>query len=318
MVSCITNYLTSSWVKRIGSTPSGFPNQEQIHINALYCNMPQCKTAGHIIRNINQPRVECMANVNNKVEQIHHLIPTTTLPPQRTFFRSLRSKRELFDFVGRISKSLFGTTISDDINTLQIHMNTLNNNIKLAKAMAQQDRHLSFFILTVDKRFNNIMAAVQESHQDTVALSDLARRSMDALDHYFVILSQLILKQTNASAQLGKELVHIKLGIHDLVNGKLSPFILPKAALQSSIRQVQDIISDKFPQFYLSHIDPLYYYYLGDFYFIRLLSHLYLTLKVPISPYLHPVSLYKVYSFPVPINSSSNHALNSWTLQNIF
>lgn len=104
--------------------------------------------------------------------------------------------------------------------------------------MAQQDRHLSFFILTVDKRFNNIMAAVQENHQDTVALSDLARRSLDALDHYFVILSQLILKQTNASAQLGKELVHIKLGIHDLVNGKLSPFILPKAALQSSIRQV--------------------------------------------------------------------------------
>lgn len=102
MVSCITNYLTSSWVKRIGSTPSGFPNQEQIHINALYCNMPQCKTAGHIIKTINQPRVECIANVNTTVEQIHHLIPTTTLPPQRTFFRSLRSKRELFDFVGTI------------------------------------------------------------------------------------------------------------------------------------------------------------------------------------------------------------------------
>lgn len=210
--------------------------------------MPQCKTAGHIIKTINQPRVECIANVNNTVEQIHHLIPTTTLPPQRTFFRSLRSNRGLFDFVGRISKSLFGTAISDDINTLQIHMQTLNNNnIKLAKAKAQQDRHLSFFILTVDKRFNNIMAAVQENHQDAVALPDLARRSLDALDHDFVILSQLILKQTNTSAHLGEELVHIKLGIHDLVKGKLSPFILPKAALQSSIRQVQDIISDKFP-----------------------------------------------------------------------
>lgn len=127
-------------------------------------------------------------------------------------------------------------------------MQTLNNNnIKLAKAMAQQDRHLSFLILTVDKRFNNIMAAVKENHQDAVALSDLARRSLDALDHDFVILSQLILKQTNTSAHLGEELVHIKLGIHDLVKGKLSPFILPKAALQSSIRQVQDIISDKFP-----------------------------------------------------------------------
>lgn len=62
------------------------------------------------------------------------------------------------------------------------------------------------------------MPAVQENHQDAVALSDLAYRSLDALDNDFVILSQLILKQTNASAQLGKELEHIKLGIHDRVH----------------------------------------------------------------------------------------------------
>lgn len=97
--------------------------------------------------------------------------------------------------------------------------------------MAQQDQHLSSFISTVDKRFNNIIEAVQKNHQDAVALSDLAHRSMDALDHEFVILSQLILKQTNASIQLGKELEHIKLGIHDLVKRKLSPFILQKVAL---------------------------------------------------------------------------------------
>lgn len=64
------------------------------------------------------------------------------------------------------------------------------------------------------------MPAVQENHQDAVALSDLAYRSLDALDNDFVILSQLILKQTNASAQLGKELEHIKLGIHERVKGK--------------------------------------------------------------------------------------------------
>lgn len=65
------------------------------------------------------------------------------------------------------------------------------------------------------------MPAVQENHQDAVALSDLAYRSLDALDNDFVILSQLILKQTNASAQLGKELEHIKLGIHDRVKKQL-------------------------------------------------------------------------------------------------
>ena len=48
------------------------------------------------------------------------------------------------------------------------------------------------------------MAAIQKNHQDAVAVSELAHRSMDALDHDFVILGQLIIQQTNVSAQLKK------------------------------------------------------------------------------------------------------------------
>lgn len=80
---------------------------------------------------------------------------------------------------------------------------------------------------------------------------------MDALDHEFLILSELIIKQTNVSAQLEKELEHIKLGLHDLMKGKLSPFLLTPHILKSSIDQVQSIISDKFPKFHISNKDPL-------------------------------------------------------------
>lgn len=131
---------------------------------------------------------------------------------------------------------------------------------------------------------------------------------MDALEHEFVILNELTLKQTNVSAQLEKELEHMKLGIHDLVKGKLSPFLLSPHVLQSSLRQVQDIITTKFPQFHISHKDPLYYYSHGDFLFTRHHSHLFLTLKIPISSFLQPIAMYKLYSFTVPINSSSQHA----------
>lgn len=55
--------------------------------------------------------------------------------------------------MGKIAKSLFGTATSDDIATLQRHMQTLNNNnsIQLTKAMAHQDQHLSSFIDAVSK-----------------------------------------------------------------------------------------------------------------------------------------------------------------------
>lgn len=183
-----------------------------------------------------------------------------------------------------------------------------NNNVKLAEAMANQDQHLSSFINTVDKSFSNVMAAIQKNHQDAVAISELAHRSIDALDHEFVILGQLIIQQTNVSAQLEKELEHIKLELHDLVKGKLSPFLLPPHVLKSSIHQVQNIITEKFQHFQISNIDPLFYYSFGEFIFARLHSHLYLTRKILISSFRLPLSVFKVYSFPVPLNSTSNHA----------
>lgn len=295
------------------------PLPKKIHLQELYCNMPQCKTAGHIIKSLNSLRMQCMASVNSTVHHIHELIPTTELPAAKRYIGMSRSKRGLFDFVGKISKSLFGTATSDDIATLQRHMQTLNNNnIQLAKAMAHQDQHLSSFIDAVDKRFNNVMSAILKNHQDAVALSDLAHRSMDALDHEFIILTQLIIKQTNVSAQLEKELEHIKLGLHDLVKGKLSPFLLTPHILRSSILQVQDIITNNFPHFHVANKDPLYYYSRGEFLFTRRHSHLYLTLKIPISPFQQPMTMYRVYSYPVPVNSSSNHATQLIDLPSYF
>lgn len=283
------------------------PLPKKIHLHELYCNMPQCKTAGHIVKSLNSLRMQCMASVNSSVHHIHKLIPTTELPAAKRYIGTSRSKRGLFDLVGEIFKSLFGTATSDDITTLQRHMQVLNNsNVKLANAMAHQDQHLSFFINTVDKRFSNVLAAVQKNHQDAVEISRLAHASMDALDHEFLIISQLIIKQTNVSAQLEKKLEYINLGIHDLVKGKLSPFLLSPHVLKSSLNQVQNIITEKFPQFQVSNKDLLFYYSFGDFLYTR--RHLYLTVKIPIYSFHLPISVYKVYSYPVPVNSSSNHA----------
>ena len=137
-----------------------------------------------------------MASVNSTVRQIHNLVITTELLQERKFIGRSRSKRGLVDFVGKISKSLFGTATSGDIEDLKRHMQVLNNNnVKLAEAMANQDQHLSSFINTVDKRFSNVMAAIQKNHQDAVAISELAHRSMDALDDEFLILGQLIIQE---------------------------------------------------------------------------------------------------------------------------
>lgn len=42
---------------------------KNIHLDSLYCNMPKCKTVGHIIKSINLLRMQCMASVNTTVSQ---------------------------------------------------------------------------------------------------------------------------------------------------------------------------------------------------------------------------------------------------------
>ena len=94
-----------------------------------------------------------MASVNSTVHQIHILLRQAHVHPPTTFIGSSRSskrKRGMFDFIGQISKFLFGT--ADEIATLQRHMQTLNNNnVKTAKAMAVQEKHLLLWmnVLTI-------------------------------------------------------------------------------------------------------------------------------------------------------------------------
>lgn len=287
------------------------PKKVYLH-RELYCNnAPHCKYGKHVIKTLNALRTQTMANLNATVHDIHMLIPQSHLPRPKSFIGSSRSrsKRGIFDFVGQISKSLFGTATSDDIATLQRHMQTLNrNNAQIAHTMAIQEKHLSSFISTVDARFNNIVSAVKKNHQDTVALTDLLHSSVDTVEHEFILLEQLIMKQTNASAHLQQALDRVKLSIHELIKGKLSPYLITPQAITSSLHQIQSIMDKKYPQFTIIHKDPLYYFTYGDFLYARVHSTLFLTLKVPISPFKQPLLLYNIYSFPVPINSSTSHA----------
>lgn len=219
----------------------------------LQCNVPICKYSGHVIKMLNALRTETMASLNSTVYQIHNLVPSSQLNERNQHLTFSRSKRGLFDFIGKISKSLFGTATSDDIATIKRHMQVLNkNNAKVVKAMAQQEKHLSSFISTVNARFDNMMDAVSQNHRDSVALSKLVHTSIDALEHEFVILEELILRQTNATTHLKTALDHVQQSIHELIKEKLSPFLITPHDIQSSLCD-RVIYSSYCMKMYFSH-----------------------------------------------------------------
>ncbi|XP_069132410.1 uncharacterized protein [Argopecten irradians] len=272
------------------------------------CRRQTCKMADTVIKSLNNLRMQCMSSINATVMQIHHLVPHSYF--QNTLaLSSRRSKCGLFDFIGQISKSLFGTATSNDVENLKRHMQVLNNNnVKLAKAMAQEAHQLTSFMSTVNDRLDNVVKAVQINHDQTITLSNQFAASLDGIEHEFVLLENMMLSQINVTTVLNKHLEHAQLAIHDLVKGKLSPFLFSPHDLKSALKQVQSIMTRKIPGFRIIHNDPIHYYSYGNFVFSRHDSFLYVMLKIPISSFTHPLPLYKVYSVPVSINSTSTHA----------
>lgn len=266
-----------------------------------------CYILNQAISQLSAVRAHISSNINHTVNTIHQLVPKENLLVQSNI--KSKSKRGLFDFIGSISKSLFGTATVKDVNRLARHMNILSRNShKLAKSMAHHDELLSSYMSKTDKRFGNIVSEIKNNHDFIQNVTQETAKFITEFEKVSAKLSSLSLKQMNDSSEINKYLEEITIGIHELVKGKLSPFLVPPHVLKHTISQIQIILNEKFKGFYLTHSDPTHYYSNANMLYTRQHSHLYISLKFSISTFSVPMSMYEIFSYPVPINSTSTHA----------
>lgn len=123
------------------------------------------------------------------------------------------------------------------------------------------------------------------------------------------MLTFLLFWQTKCiKAALINTLANFQNAIENLVQGQLNPFLLLESILEHAIRQIKHILTKEYNKFYLIHNHPAQFYKEADFIYARHGSSLYLTVRFPISSHEKPLTLYHIFSLPVPINSTSNHA----------
>ena len=105
-------------------------------------------------------------------------------------------------------------------------------------------------------------------------------------------------------------LLQLQACIQSLVEGRISPFLIPKHDFAHTLDQIQANLTRYYPGFYLTHLHLAYYYTTPYFMFTRNHSSLYITLRFPVSSYAQPLQLYKIISLPIPVtsNTSLKHA----------
>lgn len=89
--------------------------------------------------------------------------------------------------------------------------------------------------------------------------------------------------------------------------------------MQTTLLDIQGILHSKFSGHYLILRTPEEIYKYVDFIFARQKLKLYVSVKFPMSSFQKAMSVFKVFlSFPIPINSTSNHATQLLDLPEVF
>ena len=110
-------------------------------IGTCHKDKETCKVISHVLAQLNSIRIETGARLNNTLKLIHKLVPHADI------VRKSRSRRSLLPFIGKFSRTLFGTATVDDVNVLAKHINALNKrNQNLEDALVQHSNHLSSFM----------------------------------------------------------------------------------------------------------------------------------------------------------------------------
>jgi len=262
-----------------------------------------CLLIANVLSQLNAIRLETDARLNNTLKTVNKLVPHASI------VRKSRSKRALLPFIGKFSQTLFGTATVDDVNTLGKHINALNKRTRsLANALLQHGEHLSSFMQKSNDRMNNLMDGIKQNNVAIRYITSQLKKSTTTLQQSFEDMTSLLIHQLQISNKLNHELDELKLAVVDLANGNLSPLILPIDIVQSTLNDVQSLLSLKYPGFYVATKSASSLYHNAKFLYTRNNSILYLTLKIPISHMEDPMELFKIISVPVPVNDTSKHA----------
>ena len=211
--------------------------------------------------------------------------------------------------MGDLSKTLFGTATFEDVQILARHINALNKVTRnVVKSVQQHEDNMSSYIKTVDDRITNTVKGIKENELAITHIQSQLFESFENLEHSFTTMGVLLSKQIEKSRKLETRFQELIQGVYELVEGKLSPRLIPPQTLSNCITDIQNILNNNYQDFHLIHKDPKDIYKKVHTFFTRNDTKLYISVKFPISPFAEPLTMFNILSFAVPLNETSNQA----------
>ena len=127
------------------------------------------------------------------------------------------------------------------------HINALN---KLARGMVhsiqQHDNNLASYMHTMDNRISNIVDGMKENEMAIQHIQTQLHESFNNIEQSFAAMNVLVAKQIQRSRLLEHRFSELLRGVYDLVEGKLSPNLIPVSVMINTMSDIQRILHEKF------------------------------------------------------------------------
>lgn len=161
---------------------------------------------------------------------------------------------------------------------------------------------------TTNNRLSSAISGIQTNNKLINALRNEVEVNTMTLQSQENWLLSILLDEVAQHQIIRESYNNLYLGFATLLSGKLSPLVIPVSDLHTAISSIKNLVSLHRPMFHLIHTQPRYYYNHADFMLHRNNMQIIITVRFPLATHDQPLTLYKILSYPVPVNSSSQHA----------
>ena len=198
----------------------------------VFASSSFCHLFNHTMHYVHSLHMETMIHVNHTVKSIHTLIPETYFQRMKTDRRT----RALLPFFVH----LFGTATMNDVNILANHINSLTRvSNSMVNTLHQHATHISSFMKVIDQKSTNLMRGIQTNYQQISRLTTLFNTTMSEFQDSFSNISTIIADQVHKSSSIINSLTNLQNSIESLVQGKLTPFLIPEEILAQTLQHIQ-------------------------------------------------------------------------------
>ena len=253
-----------------------------------------CEQVSSLTKEHDWERTKAVQQIINTINQTRALLPSSTMS---------RKQRTIAGFL----RWAMGAASSEAVNNLNYNMKRIHHNMEHSIMIQNANaRSMNAFMKTTNSRLDTTIGGVSNNSR---AIEEMQNRLQDLLElvtdnktGFNAIYSlarltpeliALIRKDLSLLREVQIRVIDFEHGIFDLINGKLSPNLVPVETLMEGLEKIKGIVYENLHGMTVRYDHPIYYYSNSDPVFALLKGEVMVNIEIPLA---QGKSIYKLYN----------------------